>query len=59
LQLAPEPKEPYEQTDKIETGIPSVNYKELVTDKRKPALEDFVFFAAAQRAAEREEDGSM
>jgi hypothetical protein len=58
-QLAPSLHRLHEQTEKIEEVLPSHNSSELETVKRKPRIEDFVFFAAAQRIAEREEDGVM
>ena len=58
-QLAPEPKELIEQTDKIETGLPLEDAILQSAEKRKPLLEDFIFFAAAQREADRDEDGPL
>ena len=58
-QLAPDPARIHEQTEKIEEGLQSNLFGNLDAVKQKPKFEDFVFFAAAQRAADREEDGVM
>lgn len=55
--LAPSLDRIDEQTAKIEEALPFRVYSDHGPLKRKPQIEDFVFFAAAQRAAEREEDG--
>jgi hypothetical protein len=55
--LAPDVERINEQTEKIEEALPYHTYGELGALKHKPQIEDFVFFAAAQRAAEREQDG--
>lgn len=43
--------------DPTEIGLPASNLREIDLSKRKPTIEDWVFFAAAQRVAEKEEDG--
>jgi hypothetical protein len=58
-ELAPSISRIYEQTDKIEEALPSRTNSDPGGLKHKPLIEDFVFFAAAQRAADREEDGVM
>jgi hypothetical protein len=58
-QLAPSLEGIEEQKVKIEEASPSSTYSDLGALSHKPQLEDFVFFATAQRAAERKEDGAM
>jgi hypothetical protein len=60
-QLGSDPKQQEaldEKTCKTESGLASENFRDpsVAIEKHKPRLEDFIFFAAAQRAAEREED---
>jgi hypothetical protein len=55
--LAPSAGRVLEQTEKIEEALPSNPSIDLGGSKSRPRIEDFVFFAAAQRAAERWEDG--
>lgn len=43
----------------IDSGFSSDSYPIRSHDKRKPKLEDFVFYAEAQRVADREQDGKM
>ena len=56
-QLAPDLQRRNEQTEKIEEALPSQTSSDVGSLRVKPRLEDFVFFAAAQREAEREADG--
>ena len=58
MQLAPEPMHLNDQTEKIERAISIDIYREAGSKKRKPTIADFIFFAAAQRAADRVLDGS-
>lgn len=48
-----------EQNVKSKEIFPSSTYNDFGALSHKPQLEDFVFFATAQRAAERKEDGAM
>lgn len=43
--------------EKTESGFSSDNFRERGTHERRSTLEYYVFFAAAQEAAEREEEG--
>lgn len=58
-QFAPDPMRIHEQTEKVEEGLQSNIFGNLDAVKKIPKFEDFVFFAAAQRAADREEDRVM
>jgi hypothetical protein len=57
-ELAPSLERVEEQKLKSEEVSPSRTYSDPGASTRKPQLEDFVFFASAQRSAERKEDGT-
>ena len=58
-QLAPDEQRVHEQTEKIEEGLSPKSQDDGRLRQRKLVLEDYVFFAEAQRASDREYNGIM